>query len=76
MRDPFEIFTLILASRATKAALAVLLLGWLPLLLVIAFGDADSNPIGFGLLAWLATAIALPLACVGAFRGFRRWLAG
>ncbi|MCZ2153078.1 MAG: hypothetical protein LC114_04120 [Bryobacterales bacterium] len=74
MRDPFEVFPLILASRATKAALALLVLGWLPLLLVIAFGDPDSNPIGLGLLAWLATALAVPLAGIGVFRGVRRWL--
>lgn len=75
MQDPFAIFTDIWASRATKAGAAMLVLGWLPLLLMIAFGDADANPIGLGLLAWLATMIAFVLGCAGMVRGFQRWRA-
>ena len=42
---------------------------------MIAFGDADANPIGLGLLAWLATMIAFVLGCAGMVRGFQRWRA-
>lgn len=73
MQDPFAIFTYFFASRATKAGAIILVLGWLPLLLTIAFGDPDANPIGLGLLAWLATVIAFLLCCAGMVRGFLRW---
>ena len=76
MRDPFAIFSCIFSSRATKSALIVLVLGWLPLLLVGAFGAADANPVGLGLLAWFSIPVAFLLGCVGIVRGVRRWLAG
>lgn len=75
MQDLFALFEYVLASRSTKAAGIVLVLGWLPLLLMIFFGDANANPIGLGLLAWLATVIALLLACAGIVRGIQRWRA-
>ncbi len=73
MKDPIALSTYVLASRATKAAGVILVLGWLPLLMMIFIGDANANPIGLGLLAWLATLIALLSACVGSIRGFQRW---
>jgi hypothetical protein len=62
----------ILASRATKAALWVFGLGWLPLLLFLPFAEPDANPIGLGLLAWFATMAAMPLALAGIVRGYLR----
>lgn len=76
MQDPFAIFTYIWTSRASKAAAVVFVLGWLPLLLVIGFGEPDANPIGLGLLAWLSTIAALLLAGIGVARGIKRWRAG
>jgi hypothetical protein len=44
--------------------------GILPLLLYVAFGPADGNPIGLGLLA----VAAIPLACVGILAGLVKLL--
>jgi hypothetical protein len=63
----------ILASRATKAALWVFGLGWLPLLLYIPFAEPDANPVGLGLLAWFATMAAFVLGVLGIARGYLRW---
>jgi hypothetical protein len=46
-------------------SLAIGLLGVLPLLLYIAFGPADGNPIGLGLLAVLTIPVAGILLLVG-----------
>jgi hypothetical protein len=52
-------------SKIVMASLAVGLAGTVPLLLYIAFGPADGNPIGLGLLA----AVSVPVAAVGVFAG-------
>jgi hypothetical protein len=44
--------------------------GILPLLLYVAFGPADGNPIGLGLLA----VAAIALACVGMLAGLVKFL--
>ncbi|GEN99165.1 hypothetical protein NSE01_09980 [Novosphingobium sediminis] len=55
-----------------KAGLVVMAAGWAPLLYEIAFGPADSNPIGLGLLMVIATAIALILFAIAGLRTFFR----
>jgi hypothetical protein len=52
-------------SRLLLGSLILGLLGAGPLLLYIAFGPADGNPIGLGLLA----IVTLPFACAGAIVG-------
>jgi hypothetical protein len=73
MADSMSFAAAILASRATKAAVWVFALGWLPLLLYLPFAEPDANPIGLGLLAWFATLVALPLVLAGIARGYLRW---
>ena len=45
MKDPIALFMHVLASRATKAAGVILVLGWLPLLMMIFIGDANASPL-------------------------------
>lgn len=60
-------------TRKTMAGFAKLLLsgvivpvaGTLPLILYIAFGPPDGNPIGLGLLAWLSWLIGLVFLLAG-----------
>lgn len=56
---------LIMTSAALGGA------GILPLLLYVAFGPADGNPLGLGLLA----VVVLPLACVGVVAGLVKLVA-
>lgn len=39
-------------SKAVKTGFVIIAVGTVPLLLYIALGPADGNPIGLGLLAW------------------------
>jgi hypothetical protein len=55
-------------SRMLIAGIAVLALGAGPLLLYIAFGPADGNPIGPGLLAMVAVPVGGILAAFGLLR--------
>lgn len=55
---------IILASAAIGGA------GILPLVLYVAFGPADGNPIGLGLLA----VVTVPVAGVGVFTGLVKLL--
>lgn len=64
-----------LIRRSTGLKIAAMsfiggLCGVTPLLLYIAFGPADGNPIGLGLLAVLA----IPVATVGIIVGSIKWL--
>ena len=59
-------------DRFVKAGLLTLACGWTPLLLEIAFGPADSNPIGLGLLMVISTAIALILFAIAGLRALFR----
>jgi hypothetical protein len=52
-------------TRLLVAGLVVLVLGVGPLLLYIPFGPADGNPIGLGLLAFVAMPVAGVLALLG-----------
>lgn len=57
-----------------KLGAIIAALGTAPLLLYIAFGPADGNPIGLGLLAWASWLLAAVVVAVGmARRMFRRW---
>jgi hypothetical protein len=51
-----------MASNLFKLAFAVLILGWAPLLLYIAVGSADGNPVGLGFVAWASIPLALLIA--------------
>ena len=51
-----------------KAGLMTMAAGWAPWLCEIAFGPADSNPIGLGLLMVIATAIGLILFAIAGLR--------
>ncbi len=57
------------ASRAFRAGLALLAIGWGPLLLYIVYeslsGETGGNPIGLGLLMFFSTPIALALLLIG-----------
>ena len=61
-----------LRSDPLRAGLLVLAVGWTPLLLVVAAEllglVRDANPIGFGLLSFVATPIGLGLIALGALR--------
>lgn len=57
-------------DKFVKAGLLTFAAGWTPLLLEIAFGPADSNPVGLGLLMVIATAIALILFAIAGLRAF------
>ncbi len=59
-------------NRFVKAGLVVMVAGWAPLLWEIAFGPADSNPIGLGLLMVIATAIAFILFAIAGLLAFFR----
>lgn len=59
-----------MAPNLLKAALAVLVFGWAPILLYMMFGPADGNPIGLGLLAWTSTPVSLILAVASGFALF------
>jgi hypothetical protein len=54
--------------RIIKASAAFGVAGVLPLLLYIAFGPADGNPIGLGLLAVAAVPVAAVGIAVGAVK--------
>ncbi|MGN6848046.1 MAG: hypothetical protein ACTHJK_00995 [Sphingomicrobium sp.] len=54
--------------RMLTAGIAVLALGAGPLLLYIAYGPADGNPIGLGLLAMVAVPVGGILAGFGLLR--------
>lgn len=51
-----------MSANLMRAALAVLVLGWSPILLYTAFGPPDRNPIGLGLFAWASIPFSLILA--------------
>jgi hypothetical protein len=51
--------------KIIKTSLAIGLAGTLPLLLYIAIGPSDGNPIGLGLLA----VVAIPIAVIGTLVG-------
>ena len=51
-----------MASNLMKAALAVLVLGWAPVLLYSIFDLSGGNPLGLGVLAWLSVPVSLMLA--------------
>ncbi len=55
-----------------KAGLVTMAAGWAPLLYEIAFGPADSNPIGLGLLVVIATAIGLILLAIAGLKALFR----
>ena len=55
-----------------KAGLVMIAAGWAPLLYEIAFGPADSNPIGLGLLMVIATIIGLILFAIAGLRALFR----
>jgi hypothetical protein len=55
-------------SKLFAGGIAVLVLGVGPLLLYIAFGPADGNPIGLGLLAMVAVPAGGILAGLGLVR--------
>lgn len=57
--------------KIVAASLVLGAAGLAPLLLYVAFGPADGNPIGLGLLA----ALAMPVALVGVFVGVVKTLA-
>lgn len=52
-------------SRILLFGIAIAAIGVLPLLLYVAFGPEDGNPIGLGLLAVAAVPIGLMIAVVG-----------
>lgn len=56
--------------RLITTSVAVGFAGVLPLLLYIAFGPSDGNPIGLGLLAVLA----IPVAGIGTCVGLLKWI--
>ncbi len=51
-------------------------IGTLPLMLYIAFGPADGNPIGLGLLAVAVLPVAAAGALIGLFKWVTEWIAG
>jgi hypothetical protein len=51
--------------RIVYAGVAVAAVAWMPLLLYIAFGPPEGNPIGLGLLAMLGTPVAVVAVLVG-----------
>lgn len=57
------------SSRLVRAGLLLLLIGWSPLLLYIAYeslsGQTGGNPIGLGLLMFFTTPVAIVLLVVG-----------
>lgn len=59
-----------------RAGLVVLALGWAPLLCIIAAESLglvhDANPIGFGLLSFVATPAGLGLIAIGAAQRIAR----
>jgi hypothetical protein len=61
---------LLRASRVFRAGLALLAIGWGPLLLYIVYeslsGQTGGNPIGLGLLMFFSTPIALALLLASA----------
>lgn len=59
---PQTIRGLQMAPNLMRAALAMLVLGWAPILLYAMYGPADGNPIGLGILAWASVPLALALA--------------
>lgn len=60
--------------RLLVAGLAVLVLGVGPLLLYIPFGPADGNPVGLGLLAFVAMPVGGAIAGAGLVRMAVDWL--
>lgn len=56
--------------RIVAISLGLGFIGVLPLLAYVAFGPADGNPIGLGLLA----VVALPIATIGVLVGLVRLL--
>ena len=56
--------------RVIAISLGIAAVGVLPLLLYIAFGPSDGNPIGLGLLA----VAAVPIAAMGVFVGLIKLL--
>lgn len=57
--------------RIIKVSLTIGLAGTLPLLLYIAIGPSDGNPIGLGLLA----VVAVPITVIGTLAGLVKSLA-
>jgi hypothetical protein len=59
----------IVGTPAARAAGWALGIGWTPLLLYLAYaalvGERNPNPIGLGLLCFLATPVAMILASIG-----------
>lgn len=63
------------STRTFRAGLTVLVIGWLPLLLYVAWAwvtGEDGNPIGLGLLMVFSTPVALVLVLVGLVQGVLR----
>lgn len=70
MAAPAASFTHTLTrSRLVRAGLALLAIGWTPLLLYVAYesvsGQTGGNPIGLGLLMFFSTPIAVVLLLFG-----------
>jgi hypothetical protein len=59
--------------RLVVAAIAVLILSFVPLL-VVGFLDPSANPIGLGLLSVAGTFIALLLLAIAVALGLWRWV--
>lgn len=58
------------AFRIMIASSALGLICWFPLLVFIAVGPADGNPVVLGLIAMLGT----PIAAIGMGAGLIRWM--
>lgn len=61
-----------MAMRILLGAVAVLYLGWSPIVIYAAFGPPNGNPIGLGILAWMSTPVALVLLIMSAVIAFLR----
>jgi hypothetical protein len=59
--------------RLVVAAIAVLILSFVPLL-VVGLLDPSANPIGLGLLSMAGTFVALLLLAIATARAVWRWL--
>jgi hypothetical protein len=59
--------------RLVVAAIAVLILSFVPLL-VVGLLDPSANPIGLGLLSMAGTFVALLLLAIATARAVGRWL--
>ncbi len=62
-------------AKLLLAGIAVLVVGVGPLLLYAVFGPADGNPIGLGLLAFVAMPVGGLLGLVGLVRMVIAWAA-